>query len=430
MAQQTLTRGTVKRRTRLPRRLALLMRPELPSLAQEIIDEVRRSIPEYGRPLKGPYVEALRIGVERALTDFVDRVANPLAPRERHHETYRRLGRFEAQEGRTLDTLQAALRIGAQVAWRRIMKVGPRRRVSPEVMAQLADALFAYIDELAALALEGYLDARPDGEAEAHRRRLLELLLRPAASPRVLAEAAEKAGWTIPDEVTVVVAPPGARYVRAALDEDVLADLTATQPFLVVPGKATRERRRSLLRVLPDGQLVIGLTVPPSGVVDSLRWARCALRLVEDGVLGDTPVTDCEEHLITLWLLSDQALIDQLAARHLGDMDDLTCRQRERLLETLRAWLTTRGSANDIAAELGIHPQTVRYRMRQVESTLGDRLADSDARFAIEAVLRAMRLRERAGAAAGGASRRDGDAPRKPSPDDNRSFTDRRNMSN
>jgi hypothetical protein len=411
MAQQALTRGTVERRARLPRRLALLMRPELPSLAQEIIEEVRRSIPEYGRPLKDPYVEALRIGVERALADFVDRVANPLAPRERHHETYRRLGRFEAQEGRTLDTLQAALRIGAQVAWRRVMKVGPRRRVAPEVMAQLADALFAYIDELAALALEGYLDARPDGEAQAHRRRLLELLLRPPGAPRVLAEAAEQAGWTIPDEVTAVVAPPGARYVRAALDGDVLADLTATQPFLVVPGRPTPERRQSLLRVLPDGQLVVGLPVPPTGVADSLRWARHALRLVETGVLDYAPVTDCEDHLITIWLLSDQALIDQLARRHLGEMDGLGARQRDRLLDTLRAWLTTRGTATEIAAELGIHPQTVRYRMRQVESTLGDRLADSEARFAIEAVLRAMRLRERAAGAARVAAGQDPEPP-------------------
>ncbi|MCQ0005470.1 PucR family transcriptional regulator [Actinomadura madurae] len=345
---RTLTPEHAQRRARLPRRLALLMRPELPSLSQEIIEEVRRSIPEYGRPLRDPHVEALRIGVERALMDFVDQVANPHAPRERHHETYRRLGRFEAQEGRTLDTLQAALRIGAQVAWRRIMKVGPRRRVSPEVMAQLADALFAYIDELAALALEGYMDARPDGEAEEHRRRLLELLLRRAGA-RVLAEAAERARWTIPDEVTAVVAPSGARYVRGALDDDVLADLTATQPFLVVPGRPTPERRQALLRVLPDGQLVTGLTVPVSGVADSLRWARHALGLVETGVLGDAPVTDCEEHLVTLWLLSDQALIDQLAHRHLGEMDGFSPRQRDRLLDTLRASLVTRGTATDIA---------------------------------------------------------------------------------
>ncbi|MFC6931291.1 helix-turn-helix domain-containing protein [Actinomadura yumaensis] len=371
------------------------MRPELPSLAQEIIHEVRKSIPEYGRPMQGPYVEALRIGVERALAHFVDQVANPAAPRDRHDETYRRLGRFEAQEGRTLDTLQAAFRIGAQVAWRRIMKVGPRRHLSSAVMAQLADALFAYIDELAALALEGYADARPDEEVEGHRRRLLELMLRrPLASRRVLDELAGRAGWPVPGEVTLVAAPPGSPYVRAALDADVLADLTAAEPFLLVPGEVTAERRASLAHALPEGQIAVGLTVPVAHAADSLRWARQALGLVESGVLGDGPVTLCEDHLITLWLLSDQALIDQLARRNLTEMDGLNSRQRDRLLDTLRTWLMIRGTAASIAEELQIHPQTVRYRMRQLEGALGDRLTDPDSRFAIEVVLRAMWLRQ------------------------------------
>lgn len=396
---RTLTPGAVEQRPRLPRRLAVMMRPELPSLSREIINEVRKSIPEYGRPQQGPYVEALRIGVERALTDFVEQVANPRAPRERYYETYRRLGRFESQEGRTLDTLQAALRIGAQVAWRRIMKVGPRRHLSSDVMAQLADALFAYIDELAALALEGYMDARPDGEIEGHRRRLLEMLLRcPPGPARVMAEVAERARWPIPDEVTVVAAPPGAPYVRAALEEDVLADLTATEPFLVVPGKLTHERRRAMLRVLPEGQLVAGPTMPVGGLTDSLRWARHTLRLVEAGIVGDGPVTDCDDHLIAMWLLWDQALIDRLARLHLSEMANFPPRQRERLIDTLRTWLVSRGTAAGIAEELNIHPQTVRYRMRQLEGILGDRLSDPDARFAIEVVLRAMGLREKGSA--------------------------------
>lgn len=398
---RTLTPEAVRPQQRLPRRLAVMMRPELPSLSKEIIQEVRRSIPEYGRPMEGPYVETLRIGVERALTDFVEQVANPRAPRERYRETYRRLGRFEAQEGRTLDTLQAAFRIGAQVAWRRIMKVGPRRHLSSDVMAQLADALFAYIDELAGLALQGYLEARPDEEIRGHRRRLLELLLRPRGSRRVLDEVAARARWPIPDEMTVVAAPPGSPYVRGALDDDVLADLAAPEPFLVVPGRLTPERRRSLLRVLPEGQLVAGPRASAGGLADSLRWARHALRLVETGILPGGPVTECDDHLITLLLLSDQALVDRLAQLHLSELAQFPDRQRDRLMDTLRAWLVNRGTAAELAEELSIHPQTVRYRMRQLESVLGDRLNDPESRFAIEVVLRTTALRKRSGEGAG-----------------------------
>ncbi|MFB4317861.1 helix-turn-helix domain-containing protein [Actinomadura sp. 21ATH] len=397
---RTLEPGGLERTaaTPLPRRLATIMRPELPSLAAEIIEEIRRSIPEYGRPIQGPYVQALQIGVERALGHFVDQIDDPSAPRERHEDTYRRLGRFEAQEGRTLDHLQAAFRIGAQVAWRRVMRVGPQRNLSSAVMAQLADTLFAYIDELASLALKGYLDALPAEELEEHRRRLLHLLLRrPPASRRAIEELAELAEWDVPEQVTLVAVPPGSRVVRTALDQDVLADLTAPEPHLLVPGRMTADRQRMLADALPEGRAVSGVSVPLTGTADSLRWARQALGLVDAGVLDDGPVTRCEDHLVELWLMSDQALIDQIAKRNLAGMSALNDGQRHRLLETLHTWLTTRGTAAEIAEELHVHPQTVRYRMRKLEGTLGDRLTDPGSRFAIEVALRAMWLRRRAG---------------------------------
>ncbi|MFC5748208.1 helix-turn-helix domain-containing protein [Actinomadura rugatobispora] len=412
--------GLVKLSAPLPRHLAAMMRPELPSLATEIIEEIRRSIPEYGRPIQGPYVQALQIGVERALAHFVEQIADPSLPRERHEDTYRRLGRFEAQEGRTLDNLQAAFRIGAQVAWRRVMRVGPQRNLSSAVMAQLADALFAYIDELASLALKGYLDALPAEELEEHRRRLLRLLLRrPAASRRAIEELAEPAEWDVPEEMTLVAVPPGSRVVRTALDRDVLADFTDPEPHLLVPGRMTADRQRMLAEALPEGRAVSGVSVPPGGCADSLRWARQALAMVDSGILDDGPVTRCEDHLITLWLLNDPALIDQIARRNLAGMAALNTGQRHRLLETLRTWLTTRGTAAEIAEELHVHPQTVRYRMRKLEGTLGERLTEPDSRFAIEVVLRAMWLRRRADADAPGlqdpaASRHDAEPDAEP----------------
>jgi len=60
-------------------------------------------------------------------------------------------------------------------------------------------------------------------------------------------------------------------------------------------------------------------------------------------------------------------------------------------------WLETNRTAPEMAERLRVHPQTVRYRMRALERTLGGQLSDPDARFAIELLLRAARLRERAG---------------------------------
>lgn len=404
MSRTVEAAGPAERAGRVPPRLARIMRPELPSLAGEIITEIRRGIPEYARPLDGPYGQVLRLSVEHNLAAFVDRVAAPHGPSDAGGgsggelaRTARMLGQYEAHEGRTLDSLQAAYRIGGQTAWRRVMKVAPRHDISSAVMSRLADALFSFLDELAALSLEGYLEARerPIPALDERRRRLLRRLLDgpgPPPEPSDLGDAAQAAGWTIPDELTLVAVEPESRCVWTALDEDVLADLETDAPHLLVPGPFTPARRAMLDAAVPGRRAAVGLTVPPGQAADSLRWARRALDLALDGVVADE-VVHCEDHLVTLWLFSDPALVEQLTRRRLGILDGMTPGQQDRLTETLRTWLVTRGTAAEIAAELHIHPQTVRYRMRKIEQTFGAELADPETRFGIEVALRAAHAR-------------------------------------
>ena len=140
-------------RIRFPPELADIVRPELPSLTEEIITEIRRVIPEYARPMDGPYGRVPRMGVGQALATFVELITDPAAPHEHRDEVCRKLGEYEAIEGRSLDSLQAAYRVGAHLAWRRAVEVGTRYSLSSKVMAQLADAAFSYIDELASCPL-------------------------------------------------------------------------------------------------------------------------------------------------------------------------------------------------------------------------------------------------------------------------------------
>lgn len=382
----------------LPRGLAAILRPELASVGEEIIAEIRRTIPEYARPLDGPYGHALRMGVEQAMCSFVDQVADPSVSRQRRDDVCRKLGQSEANEGRSLDSLQAAYRVGVRVAWQRIMRIGRRRNLSSPVMSLLADGLFAYMDELASLSYDGYVEAktRSAGALEESRNRLLYLILdTPPAAPSAVAELASLACWPVPAEVTPVALHAGTKCVRPLLDGDVLVDLFAAEPRLLVPGPVTRARRSSLAAALPIGPVAIGSAVPIADAANSLRWARQALTLADTGMFGPGRLISCDEHLPALWLASDDALIEQLARRQFAPLAGLTPKQRNRLIETLGAWLDCRGGAPEIAERLHIHPQTVRYRMRQLEKTFGDKLDDPEARFAMELVLRARRLRER-----------------------------------
>jgi hypothetical protein len=401
MARPRDSGGPERRPGRLSPQLAAVLRPELDSLAEDIAAQIRATIPEYARSSgKGARPE-LRATVDQALRTFVDLVTGADGSREsraRRDELCRELGRGEAYRGRSLDALQAAYRTGVQVAWRRAAEVGRRHELSPVVMSQLADAMFAYVDELASLSVEGFEEIRSqagDRRAEA-RRRLLRLLLgarRPART--ALERAAREAGWRLPEQVVPVALPPRARAVRAALDGPVLADLDRAEPVLIIPGPMDDRRLARLLAALPDRHGALGPPVPPAHCADSLRWARRTLALVDAGVLTGTGLARAEDHLLELWLLSDQALLDELERFILEAPPGKGPGRVMRLTETLGAWLESEGNAVRTAQVLKVHPQTVRYRMKQINDLYGDRLTDPDERFALEAVLRAGRLRAR-----------------------------------
>ncbi|WBB58760.1 helix-turn-helix domain-containing protein [Streptomyces sp. WMMC500] len=391
--------GLVEPPEPLPPEFAAIMRPELPSLVEEIAQEIRRGIPEYDQLLEGPYGEVLHQGVEQNLSAFVEQVANPKTPTARRDEMCRRLGRFEAYEGRSFQYLRSALRIGARVALRRAKTVGARYTISPTLMAMFADAVFAHIDAIEELCREGYREAQSGPEdAEARRRRLLRLLLAGGtllpAHPAVT-ELAEEAAWPLPEVATPVALAADRRPEAGALDADVLGELADPQPHLLVPGPLTAERRAMLAASLAGCRAAIGVTVPLARSADSLRWARQALGHAETGIVRDDPVFACDDHMLTLWLMADPPLAEELARRQLAPLAGHTQVRRDRLVDTLRVWLTTRGTAARMARMLHVHPQTVRYRLRRLHQLFGMQLDDHDVRFAVEVAVRTLHLRQR-----------------------------------
>ncbi|WP_353942328.1 helix-turn-helix domain-containing protein [Streptomyces sp. HUAS MG91] len=382
----------------LPREFARIMRPELPGLIKEIGVEVTRAFPEYAALLSGPSGAAIRQGVEQSLYAFVDRVADPNASTATRDELLRKFGRVEAYEGRDLATLQGAYRLGARVALRRAKDLGRRFDLSPTLLLTFAEAVFAYIGELESLSHEGYMEvqARAGVAGEVVRRRLLHLLL--AGTPlghTTIHNLCEQTGWQLPAEVTMIAMRTPAEHIQPGLAVDVLADLGAPQPHLLIPGPLTRERRAMLEAAAPGSSYAIGLTLPTEQAADSLRWARQVLQLVDDDIVADEQVLDCADHLVTLWLLADPALVTEIAARELAPLDKSSGTRRARLVETLHAWLTTRGTAEQVGDALGVHAQTVRYRLRKLDAHFGDRLEAPTHRFALEAALRALHLRDK-----------------------------------
>src|ERR687897_1783577 len=185
----------------LPGGVAEMIEPELEATTEEILATIAREVPEYRRPLEGSFGRGIQVGVSEALRQFVALVRDPDAGRDPGRDVYIGLGRGELRQGRTLDSLQSAYRVGARVAWRRLSAVAREAELDPDALALLAESIFAYIDELSADSVEGYTQAQREQEGERQRRRreLASRLVRdPPAEDADLRAAAQAAGWRLP----------------------------------------------------------------------------------------------------------------------------------------------------------------------------------------------------------------------------------------
>ncbi|MFE2324506.1 PucR family transcriptional regulator [Streptomyces sp. NPDC059385] len=212
-----------------------------------------------------------------------------------------------------------------------------------------------------------------------------------AASESSLSELAQAADWPLPSAVrAIALATPADTQQLAALHDDALAGVFAGRPCLLVP-TADPDARTPLELALRGRCAAVGHSVPLRDAASSLRWALRLLALTpaRGGLEARTVFVD--DHLSTLLLLQDEPLAHALAARWLRPLADLTPRQSERLEVTLLAWLEG-GGAPEAAKALSVHPQTVRYRMRQLEKLFGTGLRDPRTRFELEMALRSRRL--------------------------------------
>jgi len=379
----------------LPFEVADLIEPELPAITEEILATIAREVPEYERPLEGRFGRGIRLGVNQALLQFVALIREPDAGREPGREVYVELGRGEQRVGRTLDSLQAAYRIGARIAWRRIAEAGQRANLDPEPLTLMADAIFAYIDELSADSVEGYAEAQTAVEDLRRQRRheLVTLLLRqpPAAATDVAATAAA-AEWKLPRRLAAVACSDGDLGVIAGRTPvDALVTVVDGTGCVIVPDPAGPGRHEEIERLAAKATLALGPTTEPSEAGRSWALATSLLSASATGVVTGSGLLRAEDHLADLLLASNPTITSLIAARHLAPLEDLTARARERMHETALAYVRHQGNAVAMAAELHVHPQTARYRITRLRELFGDDLDDPDARFELEIALRAGR---------------------------------------
>ncbi len=377
-----MTRPT-RRRTaghdlELPPEAVADMRAHLPAVADETVSAIIAEVPGYAGALRGAMGENIRGAVQVALGGFLSLAAGrpgtdartPTAPAV---EGAYQLGRGEARSGRTTEALLAAYRIGARVSWREMSTTAVRAGVDAATLVPFAELVFAYIDELSAASVAGHADElATTGRVRQRRLERVASHLLDGSPVETVRLAAERADWEPQTTLTaVLVAESQVRPLLTSLPAGTITAVDRPEledgALLLVPD-AHGAGRAAMLRTLADRGALAGPARPWLEVRTSFDRALRARAL---GIEGDT-----EAGLTRLVLHADPEARADLRAQVLAPLADLRPGSAEKLAATLRSWLLHQGRRDDVAAELFVHAQTVRYRMGQLRELYGDRLDD------------------------------------------------------
>ncbi len=373
------TPGDAAERT-LPMPVARAIRADLPAVAEATVAAIVVEVPSYADAYADTMGATIENAVQLALGGFLELATTRGAaaadtPIQPALDGAYALGRGEARGGRSLDALLAAYRVGARVAWRHLAASAVASGLTAAQLARFAELVFAYIDALSAASVAGHADERTASGRV--RQRVLERLgqrLLAGGTTDELTAAAERADWEPPRTLTAVLLPaPRVRGALALLDARTLQPVDDDLSVLLVPD-AEGPARPALLRALEGREAVVGPPRPWTEVGTSHARAVRAGEL-ELTAVGTAPL-DTQQRLAELVLRADPAALADLRAQVLSPLDDLSDGAQEKLTETLRSWLLHQGRRAEVAADLFVHPQTVRYRMGQLRELYGDRLED------------------------------------------------------
>ncbi|MFJ4188979.1 helix-turn-helix domain-containing protein [Kitasatospora sp. NPDC089509] len=230
-----------------------------------------------------------------------------------------------------------------------------------------------------------------DVRAGRARRHMADALIgKSRLSPEALEALAIAIGWAgLPQRVQPVVMAANGTLPRLPTADSIMTLLASGELCILIPDPG-RETSAGLRTLLSGRAAAVGPAVGRADAGAALRWTRRLLALQHPNGSGPG-VSYVEEHLSMVILLQDEALAALLVEHRLGVMEKLTQRQREQLSETLMVWLV--GGGSTVAARvLGVHPQTIRYRVRKLERLFGAALHDPRSRFELELALRLRQL--------------------------------------
>ncbi|SRR6266536_102938 len=349
---------------------------------ERIVTALQREVPAYTTISSAQLAETRAIAawaIRRLIEMWVEDTALTAADLQR----FRGIGVARATDGRPLFAVLRAYRVAAVEISDLVVDLAPDELALSDMVA-LNRTLLTSVDELSESLFAGYSSATE--QLNSNRAQMLvgltnDLLTGRQTSAAVLADRAAQLGITVPATLTLVVVAPDT--AGTVLSEGDVADLASSispagsgQPLDVL--HTSRGRQGVLLAAtVPDltpeltfrkWRACITREVTPAAIPLDFRLAAAALEHAPEEAFADSPVLDRGDAMLVA-LLRGQPPVDpaELAAEALGPVAEA---KNAHLLEGLKGYLRW-GSSTEAAERLGLHPQTMRHRLRRITELSG-----------------------------------------------------------
>jgi sugar diacid utilization regulator len=372
-----------------------------------------------------PQRDAIAKACEAGLDLFLAtaREARPATPEELRRVA--QLGILQARSSQSVEPILAAYRIAARVAWDAILRAWRGHpEATPEAIMLTANYVFVALDQVAAEVTKTYLHAREQHMQRGTRARARlfhalisdnfdsELELQKQALALNMPIAAT--GYVAVVSKLVVGNRDGAQggeslgEVAASLDVPRGAIHHVTDPSTLVtlwpaesPAQADEARhfvaQLNKEAINRSGTVRARVRAGIGGYHPGLRGISRsyleAQQAIEAGrkLHPDAIAHGHDEVIPHLVLAQNPRLAERFVAHSLGPLLDPKTRNREQLLDTLEAYLST-GSVKDAAAALNLHRHTVLYRLDKLRELMGPDLDTPASRLRLQLALDLRKL--------------------------------------
>ncbi|MFJ9387187.1 PucR family transcriptional regulator [Nocardioides sp. NPDC101246] len=350
---------------------------EVRPIARKITGHLREGLPAETEGFE----ELIFTAVHGAMSHFIDLGLGRSAPYIAIDDHFRKVGFKVAALGQDRAIVDQGIHMATTELWDELRRRAVENELSAAALNALNEMMTTYVEHLTSQVGKGFeagTEAR-DQDNDVARARLIDRMLSGASADEIEVQAA-LGDWALPEKVTVMAVElrDGERILSDALSATALTRRREPTQVVMCPPHDAETVTKRVRAAAPKARVSICWPVPPEDVPAAWRWANRALALVNARVIPAKPVIDCLAYRTEIWLHAEPVMRRQLAQELLEPLLAESANSREILTETLLVWLETRESAPAIAAVLGVHPQTIRYRWKRINELFGESLRDPE----------------------------------------------------